>query len=219
MKNFSILFIAAILCLSACNNNNTQPPKPKPSIHIFTHNIDKVEQLCNQEASQDIYDLSGAGYAYIDIDSDGIEELYIRDEAADCGWLLCCGADSIQFIASENYKLHFSKLGNIVMLSGSAGTGCFYTKYFQIENSIYVGPDFYELDEYVFSGDTTKTSYYSTKEDDVLLSEDKVKPFMELISKIKNNGEEWELLTENLQFKPFYELTGKVPEDAISESE
>ena len=105
------------------------------------------------------------------------------------------------------------------MLSGSAGTGTFYTKYFQIENSIYVGPDFYELDEYVFGSDTTRTSYYSAKEDEIKLSEENVKPFMELISKIKANGNEWELLTENLQFKPFYELTGKIPEDAISKSE
>lgn len=215
MKRFFVFAMAVAFALIACKN--TQAPEPQvkkiDAQKFFKDNIAKVEQLCNEEASQDVYDLDMASYVFYDIDSDGIDELYIRDSLADCGWLFCCGADSLQFVASENYKLHFSQIGNIIMLSGSAGTGAFYSGYYEIVNSECTGPDFFELNEFVWgTEDSMSVSYHPVTDFDGVYSEEKTRPFFAKVKEFEKTSE-WNILCEGKVFKPFYELTGRIPEN------
>ncbi|MBQ6310539.1 MAG: hypothetical protein IJK74_03215 [Bacteroidales bacterium] len=214
MKKYFVFAMAIVFALTACKNNTTETPAKKiDSKQFFKENIAKVEQLCKEEAAQDDYDLDMASYVFYDIDSDGIDELYIRDSLADCGWLFCCGADSLQFVTSENYKLHFSQLGNIIMLSGSAGTGTFYSAYYEIENSVCTGPDFFELNEFVWgSEDSTRTVYHPVTDFDGDYPEEKTRPFFAKVKEFEKTSE-WNILSEGKEFKPLYELTGRVPED------
>ena len=151
MKKIFVIAMAAVFAFAACKNTEAPAPVKKVDAQkFFKENIEKVETICMEERASDEADLFGASYTYLDIDNDGVDELYIRDDVSDSGWLLCCGADSIQLVAAENYKLHFSQLGNIIMLSGSAGTGTFYSAYYEIVNSSCAGPDFFELNEFVW---------------------------------------------------------------------
>lgn len=209
-----LIAMALIFAFAACKNTETQAPVKKVDAQkFFKDNIAKVEDLCMEERASDDAEILGASYIYIDIDKDGVDELYIRDEASDSGWLFCCGADSIQFVASENYKLHFSQLGNIIMLSGSAGTGTFYSAYYEIENSICTGPDFFELNEFVWgTEDSTRTVYHPVTDFDGDYPEEKTRPFFAKVKEFEKTSE-WKLLSEGLSFKPLWELDGKVPED------
>ena len=209
-----LIAMALIFALAACKNTETQAPVKKIDAQkFFKENIAKVEQLCKEEAAQDDYDLDMASYVFYDIDSDGIDELYIKDSLADCGWLFCCGADSLQFVASENYKLHFSQLGNIIMLAGSAGTGTFFTRYYEIVKSECTGPDFFELNEFVWgTEDSTRTVYHPITDFDGEYPEEKTLPFFAKVKEFEKTSE-WNILSEGKAFKPLYELTGRIPED------
>ena len=205
-----IIAIVVLFIFVACKNNQTNPlgTKEIDAQKLFKENIEKVIELCKQEAAQDLYDLNLAGYTFYDIDSDGIDELYIRDTLADCGWLFCCGADSIQFVASENYKLHFYQLGNIIMLSGSAGTGTFYAGYFDIEKSKYIGPDFFELNEFVWgTEDSTRTVFHPLNDFDGDYPQEKTRSFFDKIEQLKKNRERT-ILSEAKNFAPLSELKG-----------
>ena len=209
-----LIIAAAVLSLASCKNAQTETPAKKVDAQkFFKDNIAKVEDLCMEERASDEADVFGASYTYIDIDKDGVDELYIRDDASDSGWLLCCGADSVQLVASENYKLHFSQLGNIVMLSGSAGTGTFYSGYYEIVNSSCIGPDFFELEEFVWgTEDSTRTTFHPVTNFDGEYPEENTRPFFKKVEQLKKTSD-WELLNEGKEFKPLWELDGKIPED------
>ncbi len=214
MKKYLIIAAAIVFALASCKNTETQAPVKKVDAQkFFKENIEKAEALCMEERASDEAELFGASYIYIDIDNDGVDELYIRDDASDSGWLLCCGADSIQLVAAENYKLHFSQLGNIIMLSGSAGTGTFYSAYYEIVNSSCAGPDFFELNEFVWgTEDSTRTVYHPVTDFDGEYPEEKTRPFFHKVDELKKTTD-WALLNEGKTFKPIWELDGKVPED------
>jgi hypothetical protein len=214
MKKYLIIAAAVALALSGCKNTPAETPVKKVDAQkFFKENIEKVEALCMEERASDEAEFFGASYTYVDIDKDGVDELYVRDEVSDSGWLLCCGADTLQLVAAENYKLHLSQLGNILMLSGSAGTGAFYSGYYEIVNSSCVGPDFFELDEFVWgTEDSTATIYHPITDFDGDYPEEKTRPFFEKVNELKKTTD-WELLNEGRIFKPIWELNGKVPED------
>lgn len=214
MKKILIIAAAMVFALASCKNAETETPAKKVDAQkFFKENIEKVETLCMEERASDDAELFGSSYTYLDIDKDGVDELYIRDEASDSGWLLCCGADSVQLVAAENYKLHLSQLGNILMLSGSAGTGTLYAGYYEIVNSWCVGPDFFELNEFVWgTEDSTRTVFHPVTDFDGDYPEEKTRPFFEKVEQLKKTTD-WEILKEGKQFKPLWELDGKVPED------
>ena len=224
MKNTLIIAAAIVFALAGCRNNVNETSASNPAEKsvkkvdaqkFFKENIAKAEQLCMDERVSDVADVFGALYTFLDIDNDGVDELYIRDDASDSGWLLCCGADSVQLVAAENYKLHLSQLGNILMLSGSAGTGTFYTAYYEIVNSSCVGPDFFELNEFVWgTEDSIRTVFHPVSDFDGDYPEEKTRPFFQKVEELKKT-KDWALLNEGKTFKPLYELDGKVPEDEM----
>ena len=73
-------------------------------------------------------------FALVDIDSDGIPELWLRTEDED-GAFFCMGGDAPQLIATENWKIKGNICQHGVLVAGSAGTGAFYAHYVLLENS------------------------------------------------------------------------------------
>ncbi|MDD7319006.1 MAG: hypothetical protein SOZ80_08455 [Prevotella sp.] len=87
-----------------------------------------------EEEGGEIGDLTK--FALIDIDGDGIMELWLRsgDEQAE-GVLFAMGDGMPKLITSEDWKIKAAFARHGVIVSGSAGTGVFHAKYVLLRNS------------------------------------------------------------------------------------
>ena len=74
-------------------------------------------------------------YGLIDLDGDGIKELWIKDSAGENGAFFCRGNDKLEIIATTWFKSFASVSKNVLCASGHAGTGAFFSSYYIIENS------------------------------------------------------------------------------------
>jgi hypothetical protein len=74
-------------------------------------------------------------FAFIDIDGDGDEEIFLRDTKNSLGCVLSYGAN-VRIVARENSKNRIALFGNFVTVSGAAGSGgAVYTEYHQFEGN------------------------------------------------------------------------------------
>lgn len=74
-------------------------------------------------------------FALIDIDGDGIPELWLRDEQDLIGAFYCMGSGTAKLFMTEDWKLKGNITDNGVMVAGSAGTGAYYARYVLLKNS------------------------------------------------------------------------------------
>ncbi len=100
---------------------------------FYSKNYNKVIELIKYEHPE--MELYMPKYTLIDIDRDGINELWVRDESGENGIFICRGGDNLKSIALE-YGLRSVKFfGNVVCEFGSAGSGALYSYYVNLENS------------------------------------------------------------------------------------
>lgn len=71
----------------------------------------------------------------IDIDGDGVEELYLYNKANEEGALFCCGGEQLNLITHNTFKEYISVDGNKVKCGGSAGTGAVFYSGYLLRNS------------------------------------------------------------------------------------
>ena len=192
-KLFAIAILLALFA-GGCRNKPVVVPTPQPekktdARQFYKDNADKITKLCVEwEPNADFY---YTHYALIDLDSDGIEELYISQDDSPYGWLLCCGGDSLQVITSEDENFHISYLGNIVEMSGMFPSGAAFTKYFDIENSRVSGPDFMGKGQKDFITNELIINFYYLNDDDVPYPVEKTKPFKDKVTKLRTSGKTW----------------------------
>lgn len=82
-------------------------------------------------------------FALIDIDMDGIPELWLRNEDDTDGAFYCMGAGNPKLITTENWKIKGNITNHGVIVAGSAGTGAFYANYVLLQNSDVVDRIYY----------------------------------------------------------------------------
>jgi len=74
-------------------------------------------------------------YSLIDIDGDGVMELWVHEIFGNNGAFFCRGNDTLELITTTWFKSFASRSGNVFCASGPAGTGAFFSSYYVIENS------------------------------------------------------------------------------------
>lgn len=191
-KIIAIAFILAFFTAACKNSGNTVTTEPEKKIdarQFFKDNAERIGELC-KEWEPDA-DLPSTHYALIDLDSDGIEELYISQDDSPYGWLLCCGGDSLQMITSEDPNFHFSYIGNIVEMSGTFPSGEVYTKYFEIENSRVIGPEFMGKGQKDFFTGELILQFYYVDNPDTPYPVEKTKPFSSKVTNMRIKGNSW----------------------------
>ena len=219
MRKLISITILLALFAGGCRNKpvveqTPQPEKKTDARQFYKDNADKITKLCEEwEPNAEFF---YTHYAFIDLDSDGIEELYISQDDSPYGWLLCCGGDSLQIITAEDENFHISYLGNIVEMSGMFPSGAAYTKYFEIENSRVTGPDFMGKGQKDFITDGLIINYYYVNDDDVPYPVEKTKPFKDKVTKLRTSGKSWIHLKDiQLEENPLAMFFGFMsPEDA-----
>ena len=191
-KIFAIAILIAFFAAGCKDPGNTVTPEPEKKTdarQFYKDNAYKISELCDEwEPNAEFF---YTHYAFIDLDSDGIEELYISQDDSPYGWLLCCGGDSLQMITTEDENFHISYLGNIVEMSGMFPSGAAYTKYFEIENSRVIGPDFMGKGQKDFITDELIINFYYVNDDDVPYPVEKTKPFKDKVIKLRTSGKSW----------------------------
>lgn len=194
MKKIAAITLFLALFVAGCRNQpvvqqTPEPEKKTDARQFYKDNADKISQLCDEwEPNAEFF---YTHYAFIDLDSDGIEELYISQDNSPYGWLLCCGGDSLQMITTEDENFHISYLGNIVEMSGMFPSGAAYTKYFEIENSKVTGPDFMGKGQKDFITNELILNFYYVNDDDVPYPVEKTKPFKDKVTKLRTSGKSW----------------------------
>ena len=215
MRKIFVIALLFAFFASACKDPGStvtpEPEKKTDARQFFKDNADRLSELCSEWEPD--ADLLYTHYAFIDLDSDGIEELYIsQDEESPYGWLLCCGGDSLQMITTEDQNFHISHLGNIVEMSGMFPSGTAYTKYFEIENSKVIGPEFMGKGQKDFITDELILNFYYVDNDDVPYPVDKTKPFKDKVMKLRTSGKSWIPFKEvELEEDPLGVFLGKMP--------
>jgi hypothetical protein len=104
-------------------------------------------------------------YALIDIDGDGRQELYLRNENNGDGGLFCSGGDKIRSITFEMYKSVIYFYGNKIECGGGMGTGVICYDGYELKNSKV--KEKFSLDrEFSFNaqGQPTVKEFYNKKE-------------------------------------------------------
>ncbi len=103
------------------------------SRQYFATNTDKIMQMW-----RDSEDLEGQPekYVFIDIDGDGNDELYLRNDENNEGCLMAFDGNKINIVATEDFKMKLSFYRNFICQAGSAGSGgSYYQCLVELKNS------------------------------------------------------------------------------------
>ncbi|MBR6466090.1 MAG: hypothetical protein IKS82_06605, partial [Bacteroidales bacterium] len=88
-KIFAIAILIAFFAAGCKDPGNTVTPEPEKKTdarQFYKDNALKISELCDEwEPNAEFF---YTHYAFIDLDSDGIEELYISQDDSPYGWLL-----------------------------------------------------------------------------------------------------------------------------------
>lgn len=156
MKRLIFLIVPALM-MSACANSSTQTTNENSDstevvlqdttsneieLDLSTQNEDEayysqhygeVVRLIKDE--HPMRDKFMEKYALIDIDGDGIKELWVSDESGDNGIFICRGGDKMEVVATKYDMMGVSFRGGAVCQGGQAGAGAVYTYYAKLEKS------------------------------------------------------------------------------------
>ena len=100
---------------------------------FYSQHFDEILALIRNE--HPLGELMLGRYALIDIDGDGIKELWIKDVIDENGAFVCRGGGKLEIIALQYQMMTINLYGNTICQSGHAGTGAFYARYVKLENS------------------------------------------------------------------------------------
>ena len=98
----------------------------------FTGYADMID-LYKEDVGEMYFDFTK--FALVDIDMDGIPELWLHNEDDTEGAFYCMGAGNPKLITTENWKIKGNITNHGVIVAGSAGTGSFYAQYVLLQNS------------------------------------------------------------------------------------
>ena len=138
-----ILAITLFLSILATGCKSGQKESPKEDIkacsitdarQFYKDNTDKIEELCQEWEPN--ADLELALYTFIDIDNDGLEEMYIKESNEGYGWLLCCGSDSVEMITSEDRNFRMTSLVRLCDINRSMLGAMLYVPVFALVKSL-----------------------------------------------------------------------------------
>lgn len=107
-------------------------------------------------------------YALIDIDEDGIPELWLSSDDEEYQAVLALAEGDLKIIAGKDFKRQIVFYKGVVGDAGGCGTGCYYARYTKLKDS---APEyeFHDLMSYVFETDEMVDEYSI---DDVELNEE-----------------------------------------------
>lgn len=210
-----VFTLLAAACKTGQNTDQTETQAKKIDARQYCKdNADKIVQLCTEWEPN--ADFLYTHYAFIDLDSDGVEELYISEDDSPYGWLLCFGADSAEVITSSDPNFHVSYIGNLVQMSGMFPSLSAFTKYYEINGSKVTGPDFMGRGQMDPITGQLIIKYYYLNDENTLYPLDKTKSFSDKVNKLRLMGNSWrDFKGIELEEDPFGVFIGKMPaEDA-----
>ena len=133
MKKLSFIFVM-IFAFASIKAQSTFDADEK----FYSQHYDEILTLFNEECPVLQYSEDKNmtfEYGLIDFDSDGINELWVRESSGENGAFFCRGNGKLEIIATTWFKSFASVSGNVLCTSGPAGTGAFFSAYYVIENS------------------------------------------------------------------------------------
>ncbi len=100
-------------------------------------------------------------YAFVDIDGDGNDELYLNNDSKSAACILAYDGNKCKLIEVSDYRQSISIRGNFVCASGSCGSGCLSCSYSELKESRLASPkltfaEYHYGDE---NGEKVSTSY------------------------------------------------------------
>ncbi|MBR5982529.1 MAG: hypothetical protein IK025_02245 [Bacteroidales bacterium] len=133
MKKLVLIFITTIAFASikAQSSHNADE-------QFYSQHYDEILNLFNEECPVLEYsDDKNMTFEYglIDLDGDGINELWVRETTGENEAFFCRGNGKLEIIATTWFKSFASVSGNVLCAEGPAGTGAFFSTYYVIENS------------------------------------------------------------------------------------
>jgi hypothetical protein len=219
MNKIIAIAIAFTLLAAACktsqNTDQTETQaKEIDAEQLFKDSVKRVEQLileCTPDA-----DLFYTNYVFLDIDNDGIQEMYLKEENSSNAWIFCCGSGNVELIADQDEE--HSKLtycGNIIRMDIHFPSGYTVLRFFELQNSHVVGPDFMECGQMDFETGEPKMQFFVAGNNNTSYPEEKTRPFYEKLDKmLENDG--WHFIQngiEDSRFTPLGFLNGMIGEE------
>mgnify|MGYP007069864150 CR=1 FL=1 len=228
MKQLFISALLIALLAAGCNSNgNRQAPDQatqKTEIQdtearkidaeqFFKDSINRVDQLikeCTPEAN-----LLYVNYIFTDIDNDGVEEMYLKENMTENEWLFCCGAGYVELVAYHDDHFELFRSGNYISMSGHFPSGFAVDRYYELKDSHVIGPDFMEVGQMNWETGVPDMHFCVADHPDSPYPGEKAGPFMEKLQKhLENSG--WEALDtgiEGYMYTPFGFLNGMIGEE------
>lgn len=215
--------LALALLAAGCKTSQNQTPqqpeqkteaKKIDAEQFFKDSVKRVEQLileCNPDA-----DLLYTNYIFLDIDNDGIQEMYLKEDYSENAWLFCCGSGNVELIADQdNEHSKLTYCGNIIRMDIHFPSGYTVLRFFELQNSHVVGPDFMECGEMDFETGEPKMQFFVAGNHNTSYPEEKTRPFYEKLDKmLENDG--WHLIPngiEDSRFTPLGFLNGMIGDE------
>lgn len=209
------LTLLAAACKTSQNTDQTETQAKKiDAEQLFKDSVKRVEQLileCTPDA-----DLFYTNYVFLDIDNDGIQEMYLKEENSSNAWIFCCGSGNVELIADQDEE--HSKLtycGNIIRMDIHFPSGYTVLRFFELQNSHVVGPDFMECGQMDFETGEPKMQFFVAGNNNTSYPEEKTRPFYEKLYKmLENDG--WHFIQngiEDSRFTPLGFLNGMIGEE------
>ena len=219
MRKIFAVTILLVLFASGCRNSSgtresAEPVKKIDARQFFKDSVERVEKLC-LECTPDA-EMLYVNYIFTDIDGDGVEEMYLKENESGKTWLFCCGGGYVELIANEDEE-HFvlSNLVNIVRMDGHFPSGYTVIRYFELDNSHVTGPDFMESGEMNLETGEPDLHFCPALEPDGTYPEEKTRPFFAKLDKLleSNGWTQFKNEFEGFRYTPLGFLNGKIGEE------
>ncbi len=143
------ILILVVSLLSACSNQAALNADEK----YYSQHYDKILKLLDDEHPE--RELVLSEYALVDIDGDGISELWVRDSTNINGAFFCRGGDELEIVEILYCMTTVRFMGSTVCLSGNGGFGEYFVQYVKLENSS-VAYITHDLQFYDYETDSTE---------------------------------------------------------------
>ena len=109
------------------------------NLHYSGTKIECRKQLDQAFADRAIFsdnDAKMTRFALIDVDSDNIPEIWLSDAKGENSSVYCVSEGKATLIGENNFKYGVTFFKDVVLTAGGCGTGCYYTSYSHLKNSV-----------------------------------------------------------------------------------
>ncbi len=97
---------------------------------------DKLDKAFSERAIISDNDTEMTRFALIDIDGDNVPEIWLSDTKGDNSSIYCVNQGKATLIGENNFKYGITFFKDVVLTAGGCGTGCYYTSYSHLKNSV-----------------------------------------------------------------------------------